>query len=215
MHGGAKKRSYVSYARPHVGKACVITIDIRQCFDSISTQQVAASFEQHLGLDKKISLELAGRLCFKGKVAQGFATSNFVCNMYLLQCLSELHAGLSGQGFVFTNYVDDLAVSGVITDQADVINQMALGLSRAGLAINKSRDKICVMPSSGKQIICGLLVNKRLTLTKLKKAELLGAVARGSMSGASADGWVANLKSVDPKFQAKFYTFAVKKRLLK
>ncbi len=212
MHGGIKKRSYVSYARPHVGKQCVITIDVRRCFDSINTQEVARSFQAHLGLDKSTALELAQRLCFKGKVAQGFATSNFVCNLYLLKPLLRIHAELQKDGLDFSNYVDDMAVSGSIANPAKAVNQVALELSKASLAINKDRNKIRIMPSSKQQIVCGLIVNKRLSITKTKKLELLGAVARGSMNSASVDGWVANLKNVDPAFSKKLSHFAAKKQ---
>jgi RNA-directed DNA polymerase len=215
MHGGIKKRSYVSYARPHTNKQYVITIDVRRCFDSINQQQVAGSFEAHLGLDKPTALELAQRLCFKGKVAQGYATSNFVCNLYLLKPLSQLHSELQRDGLDFSNYVDDIALSGSIADPAKVVNQVALKLSKASLAINKDTDKIRIMPSSKQQIICGLIVNKRLSVTKTKKLEILGAVARGNMNSASVGGWVANLNNVDPAFSKKLQQFAVKKGLLK
>jgi RNA-directed DNA polymerase len=212
MHGGIKSHSHVSYARPHVGKACVITVDIRHCFDTIKTRQVAAVLQQKLGLDKPVADELAKRLCFRDKVAQGFPTSNFVCNLYLLQSLTELAAAFRGQGFGFTNYVDDVAVSGNITQPAAVIDQIAHSLSQIGLAISKG--KIRVMPSTHKQVICGLLVNRRLTLTATKKLELFSAVARHTMSKASAQGWVSNLHNVDPGFSAKFQTYARKKGLL-
>lgn len=215
MHGGIKKRSYVSYARPHVGKQCVITIDVRRCFDSINIEQVARSFELHLGLDKDTALELAQRLCFKSKVAQGFATSNFVCNLYLLKPLVQLHSELQKDDIDFSNYVDDMALSGSIADPARAVNQVALVLSRASLAINKDRDKVRIMPSSKQQTICGLIVNKRLSVTKAKKLELLSRVARGSMNSASIDGWVANLRNVDPAFSRKLHNFAIKKGVLK
>src|SRR5688572_25992833 len=51
MHGGIKKRSYVSFARPHVGKQCVISVDIHKCFDSITTQQISSCVHRILGFD--------------------------------------------------------------------------------------------------------------------------------------------------------------------
>lgn len=114
-----------------------------------------------------------------------------------------------------TNYVDDIAISGRISNPDSVINSVALELSRAGLAINKSRDKIRVRHSGQRQIVCGLLVNSRLTVTKAKKLELFSLVARGSISEVSLDGWLSNLHNVDPKFQRKLSAFASKKGLLK
>jgi hypothetical protein len=211
MHGGLKKHSYITHARPHVNKPCVITIDVRKCFDSITTRQVAGCLETELGISSKVAAELAERLCFKGAVAQGFATSNFVCNLYLREPLLSIARTLKPQNLALTNYVDDIAVSGNISDSGSVINTIALQLSKAGLAINKSRDKVKVMHSNQRQIVCGLLVNRKLTVTRAKKLELFSLVTRGAISEVSLDGWLSNLHSVDPKFQRKLSAFAIKK----
>lgn len=215
MHGGLKKHSYVTHARPHVNKPCVITIDVRQCFDSILTKQVADCLERELKISKDLAVRFAKRLCFKGTVAQGFATSNFICNLYLRQPLLSIARGFKLNKLVLTNYVDDIAISGKISDTASVINSTALELSKVGLAINKSKGKIKVMHSSQRQVVCGLLVNRKLTITKGKKLELFSQVARGSISEVSLDGWLSNLHDVDPKFQQQLAAFARKKGLLK
>lgn len=214
MHGGLKKHSYVTHARPHVNKPCVITIDVRRCFDSISIQHVAKCLEAELGLSSNLAAELAERLCFKGAVAQGFATSNFVCNLYLRKPLLSIARTLKPQNLALTNYVDDIAISGKISDTGSVINIIALELSKSGLAINKSRDKVKVMHSGQRQIICGLQVNRKLTITNAKKLELFSLVATGMISEVSLDGWLSNLLNVDPKFQRRLSAFAAKKGLL-
>ena len=214
MHGGLKKHSYVTHARPHVNKPCVITIDIRKCFDSISTQQVAACLEAELIISSKLAATLSERLCFKGAVPQGFATSNFVSNLYLRKSLISIARMLKPQNLVLTNYVDDIAVSGRISDTGSVINVIAQELSKSGLAINKSRDKVKVMSSGQRQIICGLQVNRKLTITKSKKLELFSLVARGKISEVSLNGWLSNLHNVDPNFQRQLSVFAIKKGLL-
>lgn len=214
MHGGLKKHSYVTHARPHVNKPCVITIDVRKCFDSITKQQVAGCIEDELGIKSKLAAKLAERLCLKGAVAQGFATSNFVCNLYLRKPLLAIARTLKPQNLALTNYVDDIAVSGRISDTGLVINVIALELSKSGLAINKSKDKVRVMHSSQRQIVCGLLVNRKLTVTRAKKLELFSLVARGKISEASLDGWLSNLHNVDPKFRHQLETFAIKKGLI-
>lgn len=211
MHGGLKKHSYVTHARPHVNKPCVITIDVRKCFDSITTQQVAGCLEVELGISKELAAKLAERLCFKGALAQGFATSNFVCNLYLCRPLLCIARRLSPQNLALTNYVDDIAVSGSISDTGSVINLIALELSKSGLAINKSRDKVKVMHSNQRQIVCGLLVNRKLTVTKAKKLQLFSLVARRQISEVSLDGWLSNLHNVDPKFQHQLSVFATRK----
>ena len=170
MHGGLKKHSYVTHARPHVNKPCVITIDVKQCFDSISTKQVADCLKRELAISELLAEQLAKRLCFKGAVAQGFATSNFVCNLYLKEPLLKIARLLKPSKLTLTNYVDDIAISGKIGNPASVINTVATELSRVGLAINKSRDKVRVRHSGQRQIVCGLLVNSKLARNKSKEA---------------------------------------------
>lgn len=213
MHGGIRRRSYVSYARPHVGKACVITIDIKKCFDSITEREIAEVMQHHLKIDNVTSIQLAKLLCFKGKLPQGFPTSNYLCNLYLLGPLAGLHTRLKSEGVYLNNYVDDLAASGSKLAPDVVVNIVAVELSRAKLKMNKA--KVRVMPSSQRQVICGLLVNKRLSLTKALKRELLSDIANGRMDETRADGWVANLHSVDAIFKNKLHAFALKKGIIK
>ena len=209
MHGGIKKRSYVTYARPHVGKQCVVTVDIKACFDTITQKEVAEAIEQHLSLGDDVSAQLAARLCFRGKVPQGFPTSNFMCNLYLSNTLIVLDKSFRRQHLAFGNYVDDLVVSGTIADPSSVVNEIAVALSRAKLKTNKAKVK--VMPRTGRQVVCGLLVNKRLSLTRTLKARLLSEVNKHKMGEASLAGWLVNLKNVDIAFAQKLRTLATKR----
>ena len=213
MHGGIKKRSYVTYARPHVNQQCVITIDMRECFDSITTSEIADALEVQLHLPHDIAELLAKKLCFRGKLAQGFATSNYLSNLYLAPQLTKLNEELSHKKAVLSNYVDDIALSGPLSKKDEIINTIAVSLSQIRLAINKA--KIEVMPSSRQQIICGLVVNKRISLTRALKLRLMSDVANLRMSESSAQGWVANLNGIDKSFRDKFYDYALKKGVLK
>ena len=213
MHGGIKGRSYVSHARPHVDQRCVITVDIRDCFGSITTNEVAEALRQHLKLPQEVSIALADKLCFRGKLAQGFSTSNYISNLCLLVVLKDLHKELKRLGIVLTNYVDDIAISGAIKDKGEAINLVAHTLSCANFAMKKA--KVAVMPASRRQVVCGLVVNKRVSLSRDLKRRLLSRVADSSMSALTAEGWVANLKNVDEVFMTKFHKLALSKGILR
>lgn len=208
LHGGVKGKSYVTYAKPHVNKSCVVTIDIRDCFDSISEKRISSCLTAKLGIDTKQSLGLSARLCNNGKLCQGFPTSNYVSNLVLEPALLDLEEKLQGLGYCITNYVDDLAISGKINDVGELINQVALSLSRIGLSIRK--DKVLVMPSSKRQVICGLVVNKKLTLSTEYKEYLIKSIVDGSISGPQLRGWLANLNMVDKKLMKKLKVLSLK-----
>lgn len=209
MHGGIRKRSYVTYARPHVGRQCVIAVDVKACFDTITQRETLAAVQKHLHLPEGVAKRLTARLCFRGKVPQGFPTSNFMCNLYLLDTLTELNTSFVKRNISFGNYVDDIVASGTIADSAAVVNEIATALSRAKLKTNKAKIKI--MPRTGRQIICGLLVNKRLSLTRQLKARLLSEVSKHEMGEASLAGWLLNLGNVDPQFRRKLHVLAARR----
>ena len=108
MHGGIKKRSYVSFVKPHIAKNIVVTIDIKDCFGSITNKEVADALVKWLKLSKPVCDSLAARLCHKGKVPQGFATSNYLSNLYLLPIMLLLNRELRRKGVTMTNYVETL-----------------------------------------------------------------------------------------------------------
>lgn len=209
IHGGVRKRSYISFVRPHTNKKIVITLDIRDCFDSISRKQVQSALKSKLGLSDSLSRELSFKLCIDNKIPQGFSTSNFVTNLYLNDVFLGLNRKLSSMGLTMTVYVDDIAISGNALNSAEVINLVCVDLSRAGLAVKKA--KIKVMYSHMRQTIVGLVVNRRVSLTKEKTKELFAQVAQGSMSQESLDGWLSNLRSIDAKTTKKLTDYALKK----
>lgn len=208
VHGGVKKRSFVTFAKPHVNQRSVITVDISKCFDSITGTEVAATLQRHIGTSATASEELAFTLCFNDRLAQGFPTSSFLCNLYLSEQLNILNEKFKKQGLNFGSYVDDIAISGVIDNPDEVINEVALSLSRAKLKMKKS--KVHVMPSSTRQVICGLVVNKRLALSKELERQLFLDIKNGSLSARSATGWVANLQAFDPAMSKRLYEHAVR-----
>lgn len=213
MHGGIKKRSYVTFAKPHSAKNVVITIDIRECFDSITAREVSAVLARRLKLPESTCRELVSRLCYKGSIPQGFATSNYLSNLYLLSALNAIERELSCRGVVVTNYVDDIALSSQKVDPAKAINIATLELSRAGLAVKKAKTR--VMYSHQRQVVCGLVVNKKITVSRELKKRLFSEVANKGMSHASLQGWLSNLSVTDPGFRDKLNEYAAKKGLLK
>ena len=212
MHGGVKKRSYISFARPHTNKKTVISIDIRDCFGSINQKHVQDVLVSRLNLSIKLAGRLASKLCYKGRLPQGYATSNFLTNLYLSETLLYIKRQLRKAGADMTIYVDDIAISGQNLNCGNIINLVVLELSRAGLSVSKA--KIKVMHAHDRQVLCGLIVNKGISLTRRKKKQLLSDVANGRISEASLIGWIANLKVIDKRFMNKLEAYASHKGIL-
>lgn len=213
IHGGVKRRSYVSFARPHTSKRTVIAIDIRDCFGSITQKDVRESLVNKLGLSADLAAQLAARLCHMGKVPQGFATSSYLTNLHLNDTLLRINRQVKRKQIDMTIYVDDIALSAQHIDSAEIINLVSLELSRAKLAISKAKVK--VMHAHRPQIICGLIVNQGVALTPQKRKEIFSDVANGRMSETSLRGWLANLNMIDKVLMKKLEAYAIQKGVLK
>jgi len=74
-----------------------------------------------------------------------------------------------------------------------------------------SKAKVKVMSRTERQTVCGLLVNKRLSLTRQLKARLLSEVSKHEMGEASLAGWLLNLGNVDPRFKQKLHILATRR----
>ena len=220
MHGGIKKRSCISHAKCHVGQHCVITVDVKSCFDSITDAMVAPVIQSRLKLGADLCSRLLTKLFHEGRLAQGFATSNFICNLYLLEPLDVLNRQFKSQGLAFSNYVDDIAISGSMEPEASktrVIKDVLRVLSHYNLRANMT-GKIKVMLRSGLQEVCKLKVNTKLTATKKYRDSVFRDVA-GSKVGdedqeAKIRGVIAHLKNVDPKLSQSLRRYALKKGVL-
>lgn len=212
MCGGVRGRSYVNFVQPHVGKKVVISMDIKDCFDSIPRHRVEKTLIDDLNIPSNIASELALRLCYKGYVPQGFSTSSFIVNLCLVNGLSNLKIKLNSKNIDMSIYVDDMAISGNDINVPETINTIAKDLSRLGFSVNKSKVK--VMKSDKPQIICGLMVNNKISLPRNKKDELISMVTRGYMTRKSLNGWLSFLKVVDCKFGNKLRKNATKKGLI-
>ena len=213
LHGGVKKRSYVSFARPHTNKKTVIAIDIHNCFGSITQKEVQTALMSKLGMSDGLASRLAVKLCYKHRIPQGFATSSFLTNLCLNDTLLHINRQMRRRQIDMTIYVDDIALSAQKINSAEIINLVSLELSRARLAISKAKVK--VMHAHKPQIICGLIVNKGVALTRQKRTDLFSDIAKGSMSEASLQGWLANLNMIDKKTMTKLKDYAIQKGLIK
>lgn len=209
IHGGVRKRSYVSFVKPHTSKKIVVTIDIRNCFGSITRKQIVEALVVKLKLPHDLAKQLATQLCVDGKIPQGFATSNFLTNLYLNDTLLAINRKLARKGVSMTIYVDDIAISGNDFDPAEVINIVCEELSRARLAIKKAKVK--VMRSNTRQVVVGLVVNKGVAISKEKRKEIFSLVSSRTMSEESLAGWISNLNMFDKPLMRKLKSFAVRK----
>jgi hypothetical protein len=153
VHGFVAKRSTFTNASAHLGKACVLRVDLEDFFPSITSAQLKAELEKQ-GYDEKAAVLAVSIVTIAGKLPIGLSTSPFLSNLAFQDTDRVLAAYATAEGLSFTRYVDDLAFSGEVTDRH--LAGIERILNDAGWSINTS--KTAFMRRGGPQYVTGLYV---------------------------------------------------------
>lgn len=153
--GFCVNRSIVDNAESHLGKACVINLDLKDFFPSITQKQVFNIF-YYYGYTIDVSYMLS-RLCtYEGKLPQGAPTSPCLSNIVCLKLdkrLSEISKRFNAK---YTRYADDITFS-CDSDISSIIQIVTKIIDDEGFQINKKKTRILFKHQ--RQEVTGLLVN--------------------------------------------------------
>ncbi len=206
-HGFVPERSILTNARPHVGKALVINMDLKDFFPTVTFPRVKGVFRA-LGYSEKIAtvlgllctepeadeVELDGQRYFvhtsQRRLPQGAPTSPALTNI-LCHRLDRRLQGIADQlGFTYTRYADDLTFSG---------DETAAGRSRQLLwrcqAVIKDEgftlhpDKLRFMRRGSRQEVTGLTVNDRVAIPRDDLRRFRALVFQLEKDGVEGKHW--------------------------
>ncbi|WP_439427766.1 reverse transcriptase family protein [Micromonospora sp. LA-10] len=153
VHGFVQGRSTLSNASAHLGKPCILRVDLEDFFPSINSEQLGSSL-QNQGYDEKAASLAVSVVTIAGKLPIGLSTSPFLSNLVFEDTDRLLAHYAQAEGLTFTRYVDDLAFSGEVTDSH--FTDIERILNNAGWSINAS--KTAYMRKGGPQYVTGLYV---------------------------------------------------------
>jgi RNA-directed DNA polymerase len=155
VHGFVRGRSTVSNASQHLGKACVLRVDLEDFFPSINVAMIRASLQAQ-GYDEKAADIAVNIVTIADKLPIGLSTSPFLSNLVFLSTDRSLSAYAQSEGLSFTRYVDDLTFSGEVIDRH--LADIARILDDAGWSVNTR--KTAFMRRGGPQYVTGLYVGE-------------------------------------------------------
>lgn len=110
-NGFAEGKSIVTNAMGHIGAECVINLDIKDFFPSVSYEQVFRIF-RYYGYTKQLSYVLAKLCTYKGVLPQGSPASPYITNILCLKLDKRLSGLAKKYVAVYTRYADDITFSG-------------------------------------------------------------------------------------------------------
>jgi RNA-directed DNA polymerase len=160
----------------HVGKAIVISIDIKDFFHSIKQSQLQQLFEQY-GIGDKAARTLSELCTYKAFVPQGAITSPKISNIISAKTFGpQVKAYCDGKGLTLTIYADDITVSSQDPNlnAGDVITALTNIVHENGFRVNTRKTK--VMRKYHRQYVCGVVVNEKTNLIRKERLRLRAIV---------------------------------------
>jgi len=164
VHGGVRRRSNISNAKPHQGKKYQFTTDLQNFYPSIKSKQVYDCFLK-LGFSNHFASYITKLSTWKGEVPQGAPTSTAVSNLVFLKTDIELIDFCNKNEITYTRYIDDLTFSSQ-KDFRDLIPELMKMVTKSGFKVSFRKTLY-----SGNQNITGIdvFLNKIDAPKKIKE----------------------------------------------
>ncbi len=203
-HGFVPGRSTVSNARPHVGRALVLNLDLVGFFPTLTFPRVRGFFAA-LGFSPAVATILAllctacprRRVRFRDQaffvatgpraLPQGACTSPALSNLIARRLDARLAGVARKLGWRYTRYADDLSFS----CDADGAERVAWMMAKTrhiaedeGFAINDKKTR--VLRRNARQAVTGIVVNERVAVPRKLRKRLRAILHRAGHTGLAA-----------------------------
>ncbi len=166
MTGCIKGKSIRDNVELHVGKEAILTIDLKDCFPSISSKKVYDLFREKFQCSPPVAKILTKLTTYGNHIPQGSPTSASLCNLILFPMLDSLNKLASENNLEFSQYVDDMTFSGLKSDINRVISLILDLIFTSGFKVNK--DKLFIKSQNQSMKITGVVVNKKMSVGSKK-----------------------------------------------
>lgn len=151
VHGGVKKKSNITNAKPHQGNKYVFVTDLKDFYPSIKSKNIHDLFIK-LGYNSQLAFYMTRLTTWKGELPQGTPTSTHLSNIFFLKTDYELIKICEENNITYTRYVDDLTFSSPKNFQ-DLIPNLLSIIKKSGLKISYRKTNY-----QGNQNVTGIVV---------------------------------------------------------
>ena len=202
--GGVSGRNPVAHATIHKQAPVVVTIDIKNCFPSITNGMNFQVWRKMLTFSPTVARLATKLTTFRGYLPQGAPTSTALANLVLLPAMSRIVSIASSYQMRQPSiYIDDIALSGGELD-SELIALVAKEFSRIGLKISRGK-KTKIMRQGKPQEVINKGVNKHLVVPRKKRKKIWAALHQLEMAitpdlrlHRSVKGRILSIKSLHP-----------------
>lgn len=167
-----KGSSIKENARFHINQKKVLSLDIKDYFGSIK-ENLVYSFFHELGYRNGVDVLLTKLCTLNGSLPQGAPTSPALSNLITREIDEQLSCFCIGKKLRYTRYADDITISGDFAE-ALVISRVKKVLAPYSLYLNEKKTRVRLR--NQQQEVTGIVVNKKMQVSKDKRKELRKAV---------------------------------------
>ncbi len=208
-NGFVQNRSILSNATPHVEQDVVINMDLKNFFPTITYERVLGVFK-NLGYSGQFATIFA-LLCTEPDVAeieldketyfvakskrylpQGAPSSPAITNIVCRKLDNRLNGLAESLGFSYTRYADDITFSGSDIKNGNIKKVLAASrkfIQEENFVVHPEKTK--VMHKGRKQEVTGIVVNKKVSVSRKKIKQfraLLFQIEKDGLEGKSWNG---------------------------
>ena len=194
-HAFRRGRNIRAGAEPHVSKAAVLKLDLKDFFPSVTATRVrglliacgysfpvATTLAVLMTEAERQPVEVEGEIFYvpvgPRHCVQGAPTSPGLCNALVLK-LDRRLAGLARKrGLIYTRYADDLTFSGDLTQEQASATRIVIAriVEEEGFKLNIEKTRL--MGRGARQSVTGVVVNQVLGLSRQERRRLRAAAHR-------------------------------------
>lgn len=149
--GAVRHRSILDNAAAHQGASLLITLDVRQCFPSVTNNHVYQVWQNVLGCSPPVASLLTKLTTYDRHLPQGAPTSPLLANLFIWSIDSPIRDRCCELSVRYTTWIDDLAFSGARA--RDLIQWSVEVLRKNGLKL--SHEKIRIMGARKTKTLTG------------------------------------------------------------
>lgn len=157
-----KKKSIKDNARFHRKQKVLLSLDIKNFFDSISSDKIFDLF-WNLGYKEDVVVMLTNLCCLNGSLPQGAPTSPMLSNIVLEDFDNEIGLYTMEQKIRYTRYADDMTFSGDF-HPGKIISKVKRQLNDLGLKLNDEKTR--TRGRGQRQEVTGIVVNEKMQLPR-------------------------------------------------
>lgn len=140
INGAVKRRTIYKNAECHRGAPLLVTLDIKQCFPSITPIHVYDVWLRTLRCSPRVASILTRLTTFKRHLPQGAPTSPALANLLIWTIDSDVRSKCLELGVTYSTWLDDLAFSGA--NARDLITPTIESFASHGLKFSHRKIKI-------------------------------------------------------------------------